>query len=64
MEDPYITGSTQPDTKIFVSKGKAIGGHAIGILVLDLWYPLIPGKMLSIPRFKNKTLKLERTNFL
>ncbi len=51
MKDPYIIGPMQPNTQIFVSKGKVIGGHAIGILVLDLWYPLIPGNVANACSF-------------
>lgn len=51
MNDPYIIGPTQPNTQIYVPEGRAIGGFAIGILVLDLWYPLIPGNVANACSF-------------
>lgn len=51
MNDPYILGPTQPNTQIYVPEGRAIGGFAIGILVLDLWYPLIPGNVANACSF-------------
>jgi len=32
-------------------KGQAIAGNAIGILVLDLWYPLLPGNVANASTF-------------
>ncbi len=40
-------GPEQPDTQISVPKGQAIAGNAIGILVLDLWYPYLPGNVAN-----------------
>jgi len=37
----YMAGSNQPDSDISIPKGQAIAGHAVGILVLDLHYPLL-----------------------
>ena len=51
MDDPYLIGPNQPDRDIHVSKGNVIGGHAIGILVLDLWYPIFPGNVANACTF-------------
>ena len=42
-----MPGSEQPDTQIQMLKGQAIAGCAIGILVLDLWYPYMPGNVAN-----------------
>ena len=39
------------DADISVPKGQAIAGNAIGILVLDLWYPYIPGNVANATTF-------------
>ncbi|MCZ7663333.1 MAG: aspartate/glutamate racemase family protein [Thermoleophilia bacterium] len=41
----------QPDETIVVRRSRSIGGAAIGILVLDLWYPLIPGNVANASTF-------------
>jgi len=46
MSYAYISESDQPG-QIFVPKGQALAGHSIGILVLDLWYPLLPGNVAN-----------------
>jgi len=47
MTYAYIPGPQQPDTDIQMLKGQAVAGCAIGILVLDLWYPYIPGNVAN-----------------
>jgi len=48
MTHGYLMGPDQPDTEIIMPKGQtAIAGHAIGILVVDLWYPLLPGNVAN-----------------
>jgi len=47
MTYAYIPGPEQPNTQIQMLKGQAIAGCAIGILVLDLWYPLLPGNVAN-----------------
>lgn len=42
-----IHGANQPDTEILMPKGQAIAGHAIGIIVMDIWYPLLPGNVAN-----------------
>ena len=39
MTYSYFNGNKQPDEDIQMIKGQSIAGSAIGILVLDLWYP-------------------------
>jgi len=47
MTYAYIPGPEQPNTQIQMLKGQAIAGCAIGILVLDLWYPYVPGNVAN-----------------
>ena len=47
MTYAYLPGPEQPDTQIQMLKGQAIAGCAIGILVLDLWYPYMPGNVAN-----------------
>ena len=47
MTYAYIPGPQQPDTDIQMLKGQAVAGCAIGILVLDLWYPYLPGNVAN-----------------
>jgi hypothetical protein len=43
----FMGGPEQPDSQISMPKGQAIAGNAIGILVLDLWYPYMPGNVAN-----------------
>jgi hypothetical protein len=47
MTYAYISGWEQPKGQIYVPKGQASAGYSIGILVLDLWYPLLPGNVAN-----------------
>ena len=47
MTYAYLPGPEQPDTDIQMLKGQAVAGYAIGILVLDLWYPYMPGNVAN-----------------
>jgi hypothetical protein len=47
MTYAYLSGWDQPKGQICVPKGQASAGHSIGILVLDLWYPLLPGNVAN-----------------
>lgn len=47
MTYAYIPGPEQPDVDIQMIKGQAVAGCALGILVLDLWYPYIPGNVAN-----------------
>ena len=43
----FMPGSEQVNTQISMPKEQAIAGNAIGILVLDLWYPYLPGNVAN-----------------
>ena len=49
MPDAYsfIPGPGQPQGEVVMPKGQAIAGHAIGILCIDIWYPLLPGNVVN-----------------
>lgn len=47
----YIAGADQPVVKLSVPRGQATAGTAIGILVLDLWYPYLPGNVANASTF-------------
>ena len=47
MVHGYMPGPEQVNTQISIPKGQAIAGNAIGILVLDLWYPYLPGNVAN-----------------
>jgi len=42
-----IPGPEQPDRDVTSGERQAIAGFAIGILVLDLRYPLFPGNVAN-----------------
>ena len=47
MKHQYLSGISQPDHTISVPHGRAVGGSAIGILVVDAWYPMLPGNVAN-----------------
>ena len=47
MSYACFKGSGEPNTIIRQPRGQAIAGAAVGILVLDLWYPLLPGNVAN-----------------
>jgi aspartate/glutamate racemase len=47
MPYAYMSGWNQPEGQIFIPKGRTLAGHSIGILVLDVWYPLVPGNVAN-----------------
>jgi hypothetical protein len=47
MNPTYIPGPDQPDFPVRTGAEQAIGGCAVGILVLDLRYPLFPGNVAN-----------------
>jgi Asp/Glu/hydantoin racemase len=47
MVHGFMPGPEQVNTQISIPKGQAIAGNAIGILVLDLWYPYLPGNVAN-----------------
>ena len=52
MSRAYITGPNQPNVTIKVREKQAIAGAAIGILVLDLWYPYLPGNVANASTYQ------------
>jgi hypothetical protein len=52
MSYAELTGEQPPDQLIKMPPGQAIAGAAIGILVLDLWYPLLPGNVANASTFE------------
>ena len=49
MRNQYY-GSIQPGDNlnvVSIKKGQVIAGYLIGILLLDVWYPLIPGNVVN-----------------
>ena len=51
MNQAYFSGPEQPDRRIQAAPGQVTGGTAIGILVLDLWYPYFPGNVANASTF-------------
>jgi len=47
----FMPGREQADAPVSVLKGQALAGSAIGILVLDLWYPYLPGNVANASTF-------------
>lgn len=47
----YMSFPKQLNSDVSIPKGRAIAGNAIGILVLDLWYPLLPGNVANASTF-------------
>ncbi len=47
----FMPGPEQVNTQISMPKGQVIAGNAIGILVLDLWYPYLPGNVANASTF-------------
>jgi Asp/Glu/hydantoin racemase len=47
MSYSYLSGPGQPNTKVSTGNRQSIAGCAIGILVLDLRYPLFPGNVAN-----------------
>jgi len=47
----FMPGTDQVDVQVSVPKGQAVAGSAIGILVLDLWYPYLAGNVANASTF-------------
>ncbi len=47
----FMPGPEQVNNQISVPKGQVIAGNAIGILVLDLCYPYLPGNVANASTF-------------
>ncbi len=51
MNRAYFSGIKQPDERIHALPHQVTAGTAIGILVLDLWYPYFPGNVANASTF-------------
>lgn len=47
MTYAYLNGASLPNIDIAMSKGRLTGGGAIGILVMNDWYPYLPGDVAN-----------------
>jgi len=47
----FMPGPEQPDTKVSILKEQRIQGCAMGIILLDLWYPVVPGNVANASTF-------------
>ena len=47
MTYAYINRPEQPNIVIATPEGQTIAGHAIGIIVINIWYPLMPGNVAN-----------------
>lgn len=56
MTNVCINGSGQPDIDISMPNGQAIAGHAIGIIVINIWYPLVPGNVANASTYSYPVL--------
>ncbi len=52
MSYAFITGPEQPNADITTIQGQAVAGQAVGILVIDTWYPLVPGNVANACTYK------------
>jgi Asp/Glu/hydantoin racemase len=43
----YIGNSEDSDKIFHIPKGQVIAGYTVGILLLDVWYPLLPGNVVN-----------------
>lgn len=47
MSYEYIEKDGLRDRRLAIPKGQYIAGHAIGIVHLEVWYPLLPGNVVN-----------------
>lgn len=47
-----LTGRRQLDLDVAVPPGRAIAGLAVGIIVVDAWYPMLPGNVANASTFR------------
>ncbi len=52
MVEPICYSGHHPDLDLSCPKGQAVAGHPIGILVLDLGYPLLPGNVANASTYR------------
>jgi hypothetical protein len=47
----FIPGPGQPNQEIVMPEGQAVAGFPVGIIVIDIWYPLVPGNVANASTF-------------
>jgi hypothetical protein len=47
----YLGREEDLDETFYIRKGQVVSGYTIGILLLDTWYPLVPGNVVSACTF-------------
>ena len=47
----FIPGPGQPDQEVVMPEGQAVAGFPVGIIVIDIWYPLLPGNVANASTF-------------
>lgn len=54
MDSKYYgyLGKDDLNRTFFIRKGQVIAGYTIGILLLEVWYPLLPGNVVNASTFK------------
>lgn len=51
MHYGYLGEADAPRGRFHIPKGQFIAGHAVGIVVLQVWYPLLPGNVANATTF-------------
>src|SRR2546422_10359497 len=52
MDYAYLSKGDTKGQRYSIRKGQYIAGHAIGIIHLRVWYPLIPGNVVNASTYK------------
>ena len=52
MGNGYLPGWQQPDMEISVPSGHAVAGVSVGIIVIDVRYPFLPGNVANASTFE------------
>ena len=51
MKYNHFDPEKPPQNRLIMPKGQVIAGYAIGIIHLDVWYPLLPGNVVNATTF-------------
>jgi hypothetical protein len=51
MKYVHFDSERPPEDRMIMPKGQVIAGYAIGIIHLDVWYPLLPGNVVNATTF-------------
>lgn len=52
MDYGFVTRDDMRGQRYTIRQGQYIAGHAIGIIHLEVWYPLIPGNVVNATTYK------------